>query len=431
MKRKLHDRDDDFSVAYPRNTRGRHRDSGRVVPFLLMFLLGGMAALAANYWFVRNSVSSVQPSTTASTIGSSVVPLLNSQGNGRSQSASSNSVTTVVEQVGPSVVRINSSRTVTRQAPEMFDDPFFRRFFGLDGQAPQSKQIVRGLGSGFIISSEGQILTNAHVVDGADQVTVTLKDGRTLQGKVLGEDRLTDLAVVKIQAQNLPAVQLGNSDQLQPGQTAIAIGNPLGLDNTVTSGIISATGRSISDQRVEYLQTDAAINPGNSGGPLLNDRGQVIGINSAIIQGAQGIGFAIPINTAKRIAEQIITKGKVEHSYLGIEMLTLSPEVKQMINSDPRVGLRVEVEQGVLVAKVLPSSPAAKAGIRPGDVIQTIYNRPATDSHVVQQIVDSVPVGSTLPLSVRRGGQVLTLSVRTEALPAQAEPADNNSEEGP
>ena len=223
-----------------------------------------------------------------------------------------NFVTRVVQKVGPAVVRINSSRTVRSRIPDEFNDPFFRRFFG--SQLPQSRERVeRGTGSGFIISADGRILTNAHVVDGADTVTVTLKDGRTFGGKVLGEDPVTDVAVIKIQASQLPTVALGNSDQLKPGEWAIAIGNPLGLDNTVTVGIISATDRTSRalgsrNREVGFIQTDAAINPGNSGGPLLNQRGQVIGVNTAIIQGAQGLGFAIPINLAQQIANQLIAQ---------------------------------------------------------------------------------------------------------------------------
>lgn len=202
-------------------------------------------------------------------------------------------------------MRIDASKTVTSQTPDVFNDPFFRQFFGSELPTPPGKQIERGTGSGFIIGADGRILTNAHVVDGADTVTVTLKDGRTFKGKVLGEDSVTDVAVVKIQANQLPTVALGKSDQLKLGEWAIAIGNPLGLDNTVTTGIISATGRSSSavgvpDQRVSFIQTDAAINPGNSGGPLLNQRGEVIGMNTAIIQGAQGLGFAIPIDSTLR-----------------------------------------------------------------------------------------------------------------------------------
>ncbi len=336
-----------------------------------------------------------------------------------------NFVTRVVQKVGPAVVRINSSRTVRSRIPDEFNDPFFRRFFG--SQLPQSRERVeRGTGSGFIISADGRILTNAHVVDGADTVTVTLKDGRTLQGKVLGKDELTDVAVIKVQAQNLPFVALGNSDQLQPGEWAIAIGNPLGLDNTVTTGIISATGRSSNligapDKRVEYIQTDAAINPGNSGGPLLNSRGEVIAMNTAIIQGAQGLGFAIPINTVQRISSQLIATGKVEHPYLGIQMVGLTPQLKQNINSDPNIGLNVDEDKGVLVVKVVPNSPAAKAGIRAGDVIQKLGGQTVTDASSVQKAVENSQVGGDLRMELRRNGQSLNIAVQPGAFPTQVQ----------
>ncbi len=336
-----------------------------------------------------------------------------------------NFVTQVVQKVGPAVVRINSSRTVRSRIPDEFNDPFFRRFFG--SQLPQSRERVeRGTGSGFIISADGRILTNAHVVDGADTVTVTLKDGRALEGKVLGKDELTDVAVIKVEANNLPSVAIGNSDQLQPGEWAIAIGNPLGLDNTVTTGIISATGRSsnligAADKRVEYIQTDAAINPGNSGGPLLNSRGQVIGMNTAIIQGAQGLGFAIPINTAQRISNQLIATGKVEHPYLGIQMVGLTPQLKQSINSDPNSGLSVNEDKGVLVVQVVPNSPAAKAGIRAGDVIQKLGGQSVTDASSVQRAVENSQVGGDLPMELRRNGQNLNIAVRPGAFPTQVQ----------
>ncbi|ARV59245.1 serine protease [Nostocales cyanobacterium HT-58-2] len=333
-------------------------------------------------------------------------------------------VTGVVQKVGPAVVRIDASRTVKTQLPDEFSDPFFRRFFGSALPDQQQKQVERGTGSGFIISADGRILTNAHVVDGADTVTVTLKDGHTYQGKVLGKDELTDVAVVKIQANKLPVVTLGNSDQLQPGEWAIAIGNPLGLDNTVTTGIISATGRTSNqigapDKRVEYLQTDAAINPGNSGGPLLNAKGQVIGMNTAIIQGAQGLGFAIPINTAQRISDQLIATGKVQHPYLGIQMIGLTPELKQNINSDPNSGLTVDEDHGVLVVKVIPNSPAAKAGIRAGDVIQKLNGQSVTDAGSVQKAVENSQVGGDVRMELHRNGQNLNLAVRPGAFPTQ------------
>ncbi|MGD1952009.1 MAG: trypsin-like peptidase domain-containing protein, partial [Leptolyngbyaceae cyanobacterium] len=213
--------------------------------------------------------------------------------------AGSSFIASVADQVGPSVVRIDSSRTVAQRSSP-FNDPFFQEFFGDMWEQP-STRVERGQGSGFIVESDGVIWTNAHVVEGADTVTVTLKDGREFSGEVVGEDPLTDVAVIKVQAQDLPTVTLGNSEELRPGEWAIAIGNPLGLDITVTAGIVSATGRTstqirVPDKRLQFIQTDAAINPGNSGGPLLNERGEVIGINTAIIGGAQGLGFAIPIN---------------------------------------------------------------------------------------------------------------------------------------
>ena len=291
-----------------------------------------------------------------------------------------------------------------------------RRFFGND--SPRSgSQVERGTGSGFIISKNGQILTNAHVVDGSTSVSVILKDGRRFTGKVLGTDPVTDVAVVKIQADNLPTAKLGNSEGLKPGEWAIAIGNPLGLDNTVTTGIISATGRSSSavgvpDKRVAFIQTDAAINPGNSGGPLLNQRGEVVGMNTAIIQGTQGLGFAVPINTAGKIANQLIAQGRVQHAYLGIEMVGLTPEIKQSLNSDPNSGLTVSEDRGVLVVRVVPNSPAATSGLRAGDVIQKLNGQAVNDADSVQKAVEDSSIGGNLRLDLRRNGQTLDLAVR-------------------
>ena len=334
-----------------------------------------------------------------------------------------NFVTEIVKQVGPAVVRIDSSRTVKTRVPEQFNDPVFRQFFGSAVPIPNQNRVERGTGSGFIISKDGRILTNAHVVDGADTVTVKLKDGRSYVGKVLGKDDLTDVAVVKIEANSLPTVALGNSEKLEPGQWAIAIGNPLGLDNTVTTGIVSATGRTSNqigspDRRVEYIQTDAAINPGNSGGPLLNARGQVIGMNTAIIQGAQGLGFAIPINTAQRISSQLIATGKVQHPYLGIQMVGLTPEIKQSLNSDPNSGVSVNEDHGVLVLKVMPNSPAAKAGIRAGDVIEKLNGQSVADARSVQNVVENSQLGGDLRIDLHRNGQNLNLAVRPGAFPA-------------
>lgn len=343
------------------------------------------------------------------------------------QTGDPNLIANVVDQVGSAVVRINASRTVNVRRPNEFDNPFFREFFGdqVPPLGPQER-VERGTGSGFIISSDGKILTNSHVVDGADRVTVTLKDGRTLEGTVLGEDTLTDVAVIQVQGNRLPSLTLGNSDQIRPGEWVIAIGNPLGLDNTVTAGIISATGRSsgevgVGDKRVDFIQTDAAINPGNSGGPLLNLKGEVIGMNTAIIRGAQGLGFSIPINRVQEIATRLIQEGKITRSFLGIQMLTLTPEVAKEINSDPRSGLSVTEEEGILVLRVLENSPADLAGIQPGDVIISLDGQGIEESSQVQKTVENKPINTSVNLEIRRAGQPIRVSVRTAALPAEAQ----------
>lgn len=329
-----------------------------------------------------------------------------------------------VERVGPSVVRIDASRTVVQRTPEVFDSPFFREFFGDFGGGPQPPRtrVESGTGSGFIIDAEGLILTNAHVIEGADRVLVTLKDGRELTGEVLGEDRLTDLAVIRVEASGLPTVTLGDSEQLRPGEWAIAIGNPLGLDNTVTAGIISATGRSstqirVPDKRISFIQTDAAINPGNSGGPLLNEQGQVIGVNTAIIGGAQGLGFAIPINAAQEIARELIATGKVDHPYIGIQMRSLTPALREILNSQNSRELQISADSGVVVLGIQSNSPAAQAGLRPGDVIQSLGGQSTQTAEAVQTIVQDTDIGESLVAVVDRQGRQLEMTLRPAALP--------------
>ena len=327
-------------------------------------------------------------------------------------------VSLAVEQVGDAVVRIDTERTVTQTNP-FADDPFFRRFFGDDFNVPRERRL-RGQGSGFIVDSNGIILTNAHVVNQADQVSVNLKDGRTFDGKVLGADSVTDLAVIKINGNNLPTATLADSDQVRVGDWAIAVGNPLGLDNTVTLGIISTLSRpsakvGIPDKRLDFLQTDAAINPGNSGGPLLSDRGEVIGINTAIRADANGIGFAIPVNKAKEIYPKLAQGKRVSHPYIGVRMITLTPELAREINRDPNTGLMIPETEGVLVMQVQPDTPAARSGIRRGDVITRIAATRVTSAEQLQRLVENSNVGEKLEFQVRRGEQVETFSV----LPAE------------
>ena len=400
----------------------RDRAWKQPITYLALVLVGGGIGIAGNQILERQIPNSTIPPLTAS-IPASANPIVPVKTNGK---LDSNFITNVVEKVGPAVVRINATRAVNNPSSQMFGDPFFQQFFGDNTTEPPSKEIQRGVGSGFIISANGEILTNAHVVDKADTVTVTLKDGRTFNGQVMGADPVTDVAVVKIDATNLPTATLGNSDQLQPGEWTIAIGNPLGLDNTVTQGILSATSRSSGDvglpnERVKFLQTDAAINPGNSGGPLLNAEGQVIGINTAIIQNAQGLGFAIPINRAKAIADQLISTGKVEHPYLGVQLVTLTPEVKDTINKNPNSDMTVEDTQGVLIVKVQPDSPADQAGIRSGDVITTIDNKPVKTADEVQQAVENSQIGNSLQLKVKRNGAPVDITVKSGQLSASKE----------
>lgn len=333
-------------------------------------------------------------------------------------------VAKAVARTGDAVVRIDTETVVTRRNDPFLNDPFFRDFFG--GQfpinQPQEQRIV-GQGSGFIINGTGVVLTNAHVVDNANKVTVTLKDGRTFKGEVKGVDEVTDLAVVKIDAQGsaLPVATLGDSSQIQVGDWAIAVGNPVGLDNTVTLGIISTLGRSaakvgIPDKRVEFIQTDAAINPGNSGGPLLNSKGEVVGINTAIRADAMGIGFAIPINQAKSLESLLASGQKVPHPYIGIQMVNLTADLAKQNNRDPNSPFLIAEVDGILVVRVIPNTPAERAGIRRGDVITAVNNRPIKDGGELQSIVDKTGLNKSLKLKLQRGDRSLELTVQTAQL---------------
>lgn len=325
-----------------------------------------------------------------------------------------NTVADIASQASKCVVNIDTRRNVSvPDSPFHFNLPFkeFEFFFGPDMQPFQGNSMPhsfesRGNGSGVIYRADGYILTNNHVVQ-ADEINVTLDDKRTFKGKIVGRDSFTDLALVKIDATNLPTARFGSSKRLRPGDWAIAIGSPLGLDHTVTFGIISALGRSLNElgTNVELIQTDAAINPGNSGGPLLNIKGEVIGLNTAIRGDAQNVGFAIPIDIANEVAEQLLSGGKIARAYLGIYMQDLDEPLKKSL------GLS-EKSQGVLVARVSADSPADKAGMTQGDVIQKIDGKPMETSKQVQELVRKHKPGDSLNLLVMRNNALKPVTVK-------------------
>lgn len=390
-----------------------------VYVFLLVFG-GGAGLFGSRYLLPQNSSFQQFKNVTMASPPESIVPNSPNGAIGATGGDNVNFIATAVQKVSPAVVRINATRKVANPISDALKNPLLRRFFGEDEEPIPQERIERGTGSGFILSEDGELLTNAHVVADTDTVQVTLKDGRSLEGKVVGVDTITDVAVVKIKANHLPTVKLGNSQNLVQGEWAIAIGNPLGLDNTVTIGIISAIDRTstqvgVPDKRVTFIQTDAAINPGNSGGPLLNAQGEVIGVNTAIRADAQGLGFAIPIETAARIANELFTKGHVEHPFLGIEMADLSPIRKQQINQENQ--LNIQQDAGIVIRGVTDNSPAKQVALLPGDVIQKVNGKPVKTSAQVQKLVEASKVGDILAIEVNRNNKIQTFKVQLGAYP--------------
>jgi Do/DeqQ family serine protease len=326
----------------------------------------------------------------------------------------------VAQHVRPAVVHLGTiQKAKSRRGPNVpqgNDDPFFRdffnQFFGSEGPDSRSEFRRPGLGSGVIIDKRGLVLTNFHVVKGADEILIRLSDKREYRGQILGTDPKTDLAVVKFQPDHeITVASLGNSDALRVGEWAIAIGNPFGLDQTVTVGVISATGRSdVGIATYEnFIQTDASINPGNSGGPLVNLKGQVIGVNTAIVAAGQGIGFAIPINMVKRVVDQLVDKGKVVRGWLGVALQPLSPDLAQ--------SLGVAGTNGAVVGSTITGSPAAQAGLQQGDVIVAYDNTPVDDYRHVQRLVAETRVGKSVTLQVVRKKQKMDLAVTIAEVP--------------
>ena len=330
-------------------------------------------------------------------------------------------VSTAVKRVAPAVVRIDTERSVPRLGLDpSFSDPLLREMFG--DQIPNSRE--RGQGSGIVIDSQGLVLTNAHVVDGAERVEVTLAGGEALEGSVLGADPVTDLAVVRVpKSAALKAAPLGDSEALDVGDWAIALGTPYGLERTVTLGIISSLHRNItslgfSDKRLELIQTDAAINPGNSGGPLINASGEVVGINTLVRSGpGAGLGFAIPINLAKGVAVQLGQGAPVLHPYLGLQLVPLNARLARDNNADPNALLRLPERDGALVQRVIPESPAERAGLRRGDLVVAAADQDVNDPAVLLRLVEAAQIGDALPITVLRGEEQIDLSIRPEALP--------------
>lgn len=325
----------------------------------------------------------------------------------------------IVKNALPAVVSISASKMVKADSADeglspLFNDPFFRQFFGQVPRGKVPEQRERGLGSGVIINPDGYILTNNHVIDGASDVKIYLNDKRELKARIIGADPRTDIAVIKVDEKNLPTLPIGNSSEVQVGDLALAIGNPFGVGKTVTMGIISATGRGnlgIEDYE-DFIQTDAAINPGNSGGALINTRGELIGINTAILSGGggnQGIGFAVPVNMARHVMDQIVKNGKVSRGYMGVMVQEVTPELARAFH--------LNNNNGALVGEVTIDGPAAKAGLERGDVITELNGEKVTDSRELRLKISQTPPGTTINLKLIRNGNEQAVSFKLGELP--------------
>src|SRR5437899_10277839 len=323
-----------------------------------------------------------------------------------------------VQRARPSVVNVSTSKEVRTPRHPLLNDPVFRRFFG--DQLPDEAQRASSLGSGVIVSASGYVLTNNHVVEAADEIEVALTDGKRLLAKVVGNDPETDLAVLRLDAENLPAISFGSSDALRVGDVVLAIGNPFGVGQTVTSGIVSALGRTgLGINTFEnFIQTDAAINPGNSGGALVDAAGNLIGINTAIFSrsgGSMGIGFAIPVSTAKMVLEQIVKSGSVTRGWIGVEVQEITPPVAE--------SFKLGGTRGALIAGVLRGGPADKAGVKPGDVLLEVQGKPVADPAAMLNLIAALAPGSAATMKVKRQGQDMDASVTVGRRPKpQARP---------
>ena len=331
-------------------------------------------------------------------------------------------VANVAKQVSPSVVRIDIERDIkTDEFESDLLDPLLRDLLGDLGTFPQKE---RGQGSGVIIDRSGLVLTNAHVVERVDRVMITLQNGNQVDGKVIGTDQVTDLALVKLnQISGLESAKLGDSEDIQVGDWAIALGTPYGLESTVTLGIVSSLHRDInslgfSDKRLDLIQTDAAINPGNSGGPLINSSGEVIGINTLVRSGpGAGLGFAIPINLASKVTNQLLTNGEVVHPYLGAQLVLLNERIAKEHNQDPNALIFLPERSGALVQSVIPQSPAEEGGLRRGDLVINAEGNAIKDPKSLLIQVENAQIGKPFELEVLRNNKEINLSIKPAALP--------------
>ena len=390
------------------------RPKAAVVAMALALGAGGLAVAAAEHAFSNNPPASLRLADP-------------------NEGATRTGFAPIVKKVLPTVVTVSSTKVVktpTEFQGQMPDDDFFRQFFG--GSMPNMRQMPReqrerGLGSGVIVSPNGYILTNNHVVDGATDVKVTLSDNREYKAHVVGTDPKVDLAVLRIDASDLPAIVIGDSSKIQIGDYALAVGDPFGVGKTVTMGIVSATGRTNLgiETYEDFIQTDAPINPGNSGGALINDRGELIGINTAILshgsEGNQGIGFAIPVNLARTVMDEIIKTGKVTRAYLGIVPQNVTPAIAKAFG--------VKEFTGALVGGVSADSPASKSGLKNGDIILELNGKPVTDANELRMTISMMAPGTTVNLKVLRDGADRNMTVTLGELPTEQASAAKGSED--
>jgi Do/DeqQ family serine protease len=366
--------------------------------YRLWLIFAQAATVAVAALFV---VSTFRPEWLPPRVGSQVALVQQAQTTGPLPTAVRiGSYNEAVQRAAPSVVNIFTSKEIRSPRHPLLNDPIFRRFFG--EQLPDEAQRASSLGSGVIVSSSGLVLTNHHVVEAADEIEVALADGKKLLAKVVGNDPDTDLAVLRVTSDNLPAISFGSSETLRVGDVVLAIGNPFGVGQTVTGGIVSALGRTgLGINTFEnFIQTDAAINPGNSGGALIDAGGNLVGINTAIFSrsgGSMGIGFAIPVSTAKMVVEQIVKSGGVTRGWIGVEVQEITPALAD--------SFKLGGQRGALIAGVLRGGPADKAGIKPGDVLTEVEGKAVADPTAMLNLIAALAPGSSAKMKLKRQGQ--------------------------